>query len=146
MLASSARRSRAPSRPKPPASAPAPALAFLADCIARQRRAAKVKDTDSFFALDEEFHRLLAEAAGRPSAWRIVEDVKPQMDRVRYIDMTDAMPMRLVIDQHAAILAAIRAHDAAAARAAMRDHLSEILKSLPRVAEQHADLFEEAGR
>jgi len=128
------------------ASAPAPALAFLADCIARQRRAAKVKDTDSFFALDEEFHRLLAEAAGRPSAWRIVEDVKPQMDRVRYIDMTDAMPMRLVIDQHAAILAAIRAHDAAAARAAMRDHLSEILKSLPRVAEQHADLFEEAGR
>ena len=105
-----------------------------------------MKDTDSFFALDEEFHRLLAEAAGRPSAWRIVEDVKPQMDRVRYIDMTDAMPMRLVIDQHAAILAAIRAHDAAAARAAMRDHLSEILKSLPRVAEQHADLFEEAGR
>ena len=33
-----------------------------------------------------------------------------------------------------------------AAEAAMRRHLSEILRSLPRVAQQHADLFDETGR
>jgi GntR family transcriptional regulator, rspAB operon transcriptional repressor len=121
-------------------------VAILADSLARQRRAARAKDAEAFFDLDEEFHRLLAEAAGRPSAWRVVEDVKPQMDRVRFIDMTDAMPMRVVIDQHAAILGAVKARDAAAAQAAMRGHLTEILKSLPRVAEQHADLFDETGR
>jgi DNA-binding GntR family transcriptional regulator len=105
-----------------------------------------VKDAEAFFTLDEEFHRLLAEAAGRPSAWRVVEDVKPQMDRVRYIDMTDVMPMRVLIDQHAAIVSAVKAGDPAAAEAAMRSHLSEILRSLPRVAQQHADLFDETGR
>ena len=68
------------------------------------------------------------------------------MDRVRYIDMTDAMPMRVVIDQHAAILAAIRAATMPRppgrhARPSLRD--PEI--PAPR-REQHADLFEEAGR
>jgi DNA-binding GntR family transcriptional regulator len=121
-------------------------VAALADSLARQRRAAKEKNAEAFFALDEEFHRLLAEAAGRPSAWRVVEDVKPQMDRVRFIDMTDAMPMRVVIEQHAAILAAVKAGNPVAADSAMRVHLSEILKSLPRVAEQHAELFDDAGR
>jgi DNA-binding GntR family transcriptional regulator len=125
---------------------PHQAIASLNESLARQRRAAKVKDAESFFALDEEFHRLLAELAGRPSAWGVVEDVKPQMDRVRFIDMTDAMPMRVVIDQHVAIISAIKAGDPEAAEAAMRDHLSEIVRSLPRVAEQHSDLFDDPGR
>jgi DNA-binding GntR family transcriptional regulator len=122
------------------------AVAVLNDSIARQRRAAKTKDAVGFFALDEEFHKLLAEFAGRPSAWRVVEDVKPQMDRVRFIDMTDVMPVKVLIGQHIAILSAIKAGNPDAAEAAMRNHLSEILRSLPRVAEQHADLFDEPGR
>src|SRR5215218_9520277 len=121
-------------------------VANLKASLARQRRAARDKDAEGLFALDEQFHRLLAELAGRPSAWRVVEDVKPQMDRVRFIDMTDAMPMRVVIDQHTAIVSAIAASDPGAAEAAMRDHLSEILLSLPRVGEQHADLFEDPAR
>jgi DNA-binding GntR family transcriptional regulator len=121
-------------------------MASLSDSLAEQRRAGKAKDAEAFFALDEGFHRLLAELAGRPSAWRVVEDVKPQMDRVRFIDMTDAMPMRVLIDQHGAIIAALKAGDPDAAEAAMRDHLSEIVRSLPRVAQQHADLFEDGGR
>jgi DNA-binding GntR family transcriptional regulator len=121
-------------------------VAMLKGSLARQRRAARAKDAESFFALDEEFHRILAELAGRPSAWRVVEDVKPQMGRVRFIDMTDAMPMRVVIDQHIAIVSAIAASDPVAAEAAMRNHLSEILLSLPRVAEQHAELFDDAAR
>src|SRR3954451_19091685 len=121
-------------------------IAILKGSVARQRRAAREKNAEAFFALDEEFHRILADIAGRPSAWRVVEDVKPQMDRVRFIDMTDAMPMRVVIDQHIAIVTAIAANDADAAEAAMRDHLSEIMISLPRVAEQHADLFDDPGR
>ncbi len=118
------------------------ARTVLQDNLFRQKRAAREKDPEAFFTLDEEFHRLLAEIAGRPSAWRVIEDVKPQMDRVRYLDMTDAMPMRALIDQHGAITSAVLSGDALAAEGAMRHHLTEILRSLPRVAEQHADLFE----
>lgn len=123
--------------------ADAEGLAALADSITRQRRAVRAKDGVAVFALDEEFHRLLAEAAGRPSAWRVVEDVKPQMDRVRFLDMADAIPMTVVLAQHIAILDAVKARDVAAAEAAMRAHLTEILRSLPKLAARYPDLFED---
>lgn len=119
------------------------ALAALDACLEGQRGALRAKAGAALFALDEEFHRLLAQAAGRPSAWNVVEDAKPQMDRVRFLDMADAIPMRIVVDQHEAILAAVRAGDAAAAEAAMRGHLAEILRSLPQLSRAHPELFAE---
>jgi DNA-binding GntR family transcriptional regulator len=119
-----------------------PGIAALEDSLLRQRRALRAKNGGALFALDEEFHRLLAEAAGRPSAWSVVEDVKPQMDRVRYLDMADAIPMSVVITQHTHIVDAVKAGDAPAAEAAMRAHLTEILRSLPKVAARHPELFE----
>lgn len=121
------------------------AITILNDSLVRQRRALRAKDGPALFALDEEFHRLLAEAAGRPSAWRIVEDVKPQMDRVRYLDMADAIPMKTVIAQHGIIVDAIQAGDAAGADAAMRAHLTEILRSLPKLALRYPELFDETA-
>ncbi|MCB5175141.1 GntR family transcriptional regulator [Microvirga lenta] len=117
-------------------------MSELSASLTRQRRAQRSLSTEDFLALDEEFHRLLAETAGRPSAWRMVEDIKPQMDRVRFLDMTKAVPRHAVIAQHAVIVDAIKSRDPAAAEAAMRHHMSEILRSLPELAGQHPDLFE----
>jgi DNA-binding GntR family transcriptional regulator len=110
----------------------------------RQRRAVRAKDTEAFFDLDEEFHRLLAAAAGRPSAWHIVEDLKPQMDRVRYLSIEHATPMHVIVAQHTAIAEAVTAGDAPRAEAALHDHLTEILRALPELASRYPDLFEYA--
>jgi DNA-binding GntR family transcriptional regulator len=123
--------------------APSQILLRLSDNLAQQRRAERTKDAEVFFALDEDFHRLLAEGAGRPSAWNIVEDVKPQMDRVRFLSMPDATPMKVLIEQHRAILNAVKEHDPEAAEAAMRAHLNEILRSLPHLSQQHPELVED---
>lgn len=117
-------------------------LAELNASLTRQRRAQRTSSTEAFLALDEEFHRLLAETAGRPSAWHMIEDIKPQMDRVRFLDMTKATPRNAIIAQHALIVDAIKAGDPLAAEKAMRVHLSEILRSLPELAGEHPDLFE----
>jgi GntR family transcriptional regulator, rspAB operon transcriptional repressor len=114
----------------------------LTDSLIRQRRAARAKDVEAFFHLDEEFHRMLAQGAGKPFAWRLIEDVKPQMDRVRFLSMSDATPMNVLIEQHAAIADAVRAGNPTSARAAMRTHLSEIVHSLPQLAERYPELFE----
>ena len=105
-------------------------------------RALAAGDREHFFALDEEFHQGLAAAAGRPNSWNVVEEQKAQMDRVRYLDMSDAIPMKTVMDQHQAILAAVEGGDDRAAEEAMRVHLSEILVSLPKIAARWPDLFE----
>ena len=119
-------------------------LEELAATIERQRRAAEDNSAASFFSLDEAFHQLLAEAADRPSAWSIVEDVKPQMDRVRFLNVEGAAARKIIIAHHLAILDAVRARDAAAAESAMRVHLRAIIRSLPLTAQQHAHLFEDA--
>ena len=115
----------------------------LSNNLARQRKVSRSQDTEAFFALDEEFHRLLAEAAQRPSAWDVVEDVKPQMDRVRFLSLPDATPLSVLVNQHAAILAAVKAGSGPRAVTAMRAHLHEILRSLPQLAKQHPELFED---
>src|SRR3546814_20201054 len=57
------------------------ALGRLTDSLTRQRRAARAKDVQGFFSLDAEFHQSLAEAAGRPAAWRAVADAQRREDR-----------------------------------------------------------------
>jgi DNA-binding GntR family transcriptional regulator len=117
-------------------------IAELNANLTKQRRAQRSSSTEDFLALDEEFHRILAETAGRPSAWRMIEDIKPQMDRVRFLDMNKATPRDAIIAQHAVIVNAIKAGDPIAAEKAMRVHLSEVLRSLPELAAEHPDLFE----
>jgi len=107
--------------------------------IARQKR---VTDYASdFVKLDDLFHRTLAEMAGNAYAWRVIEEVKAQMDRIRYLSV-EKPHVRLLIAQHEAIVAAIIEHDAVGAEAAMRMHLREILKSLPALASARPELFE----
>lgn len=106
----------------------------------RAQKLAAADEPDVFVKLDEQFHHTLAEMAGKIYAWRIVEEVKAQLDRVRYLSV-EKLHVRLLIEQHEAIVSAVIARDAAAADAAMRAHLREILKSLPEVARARPELF-----
>ncbi|MGB3391375.1 MAG: GntR family transcriptional regulator [Pseudaminobacter sp.] len=110
--------------------------------LERQKRVAD-DESDAFVRLDEHFHRTLAEMAGKAYAWRVVEEVKAQMDRVRYLSV-EKPHVRLLINQHEAIVAAIARNDVAAAESAMRAHLREILKTLPAVAKTRPELFNAA--
>jgi len=114
--------------------------------FAAQERAAADRDAEAFFQRDEDFHRALAALAGRPSAWRTVEEVKAQMDRVRFLDMSEAQPMAVAMQQHRKILDAVEAGDADAAEEAMRIHLSQIEKTLPLLSRRHPELFEQPVR
>ena len=63
------------------------------------------------------------------------------MDRVRYLSLPQATPLEVIIDQHRSVAAAIAAHSPERAEAAMREHLSEILISLPKLAVEHPAFF-----
>jgi DNA-binding GntR family transcriptional regulator len=119
-----------------------PALDALRANLAQQRRAQSANSAQAFFALDDAFHRLLAEAGRRPNAWRVVEELKPQMDRVRYLSMEEPVPRATIIGQHGAILDAVSARDTEAAAAAMDAHMAAVIHSLPRLASRHPTLFE----
>ena len=104
----------------------ADAIADLKLNLDAQKVAAVEAVPARFLALDEAFHRGLALGVDCDYAWRVVEEVKAQMDRVRYLSLPQATPISRLVEQHEAILAAVEAGDAAAAesdrpRAPLRD-------------------------
>jgi DNA-binding GntR family transcriptional regulator len=108
--------------------------------VAEQAGAAA--DRVAFLRLDEAFHRALAEGIGRSFAWTVLEGIKAQMDRVRFLSFEGATPLEEIIRQHQDILEAVSAGNPGEAEAAMRRHLREILASLPKIADAHPDYFE----
>ncbi|MDB5860793.1 MAG: GntR-family transcriptional regulator [Ramlibacter sp.] len=110
--------------------------------MAAQRKAATDNDIASFQEHDERFHAALAAGAGAELAWQAVIDVKCHMDRVCHLTLMDQQTVLGLIAQHQTILAAIDARDVDAADRAMRHHLTEVLRSLPKVLADRADLFE----
>ncbi len=114
----------------------------LGDLIEQQ--SAVDGDAAAFIRLDEAFHHCLAQAADKTFAWRIVEEVKGQMDRVRFLS-TRYLPTERLVDQHRAVLSAIEARDPDAASSAMRQHLRGVLSDLPEIARQVPEFFEPEG-
>lgn len=116
-------------------------FAAIEKSLLRQRDALGENDMVTFLAQDDVFHRELARSVNCEHAWQVVERLKAQMDRVRYLSMPSATPIESLIVQHEAIFTAIKNKDSDQAEAMMRAHLSEILKSLPKIAEEHSDIF-----
>lgn len=117
-------------------------VARIEQLVAEQKQAAEAGDSARFYALDEAFHRAIADCVECDPALRVVESARAQTDRVRYLSLPDASPLALLIAQHEAILDAIKARDPERAEAAMRTHLREILSALPRLAERFPDVFD----
>jgi DNA-binding GntR family transcriptional regulator len=106
-----------------------------------QTAAAEAGAHYEFQRADELFHAALAEGAGCPSAWTVIDDIKAHMDRVCHLTLPSATALPRLIGQHRAIIEAVDARDADRAEAALKAHLSEILKALPTVQAAHRDLF-----
>jgi len=107
----------------------------------RHQQDAAAAKPDRFLALDELFHRTLAESAGIAHAWKVVEAIKAQMDRVRYLSF-EHTPVHKLVAQHTRIVEAIARGDQSIAEQAMRVHLREILNDLPAISAARPELFE----
>lgn len=108
--------------------------------IDQQRAAVARQDVAGFVALDDRFHRLLAEAAGHEAVWQVLEGLKSQMNRLRHISAR-AFDIGKLIAQHQAIVQGLRARDPAQAEAAMRRHLRELLIDMPEITSAHPEIF-----
>lgn len=104
------------------------------------QQAVPAGDLYDFMRLDEEFHWTLADAAGRLYGWKVIEDVKLQMDRVRYLSLR-SFPQAKLVRQHTVIVDAIEKASPDEAEQKMRDHLRLIMDDLPSIEAQQPDFF-----
>ncbi len=95
----------------------------------------------AFFELDERFHQVLIEIGGYPLVWRITQELRLHVERLRRLSLPDADTVGRLVEQHAAVAAAVAAGDGVAARQAMSTHLGEASRVVARLAEQYPDYF-----
>jgi GntR family transcriptional regulator, rspAB operon transcriptional repressor len=93
-----------------------------------------------FLDADEIFHRTLAEGAGKGNAWRVVVEMKVQMDRVRFLSSIH-FPVARLVGQHLAVVNAIASGDVNEAEHHMRAHLQGILSDLPVIEQERPEYF-----
>lgn len=107
----------------------------------RQQRAHKQLDHAAFFAADEAFHAEIFELSGYPGAWRALQPVKLQLDRLRRLSLPEPSTVAALIDEHRTILAALEAADIRRGKAAVSKHARRVLRYVPELRRQHPDLF-----
>lgn len=110
--------------------------------LARQESAVADRNGDLFLELDEAFHRSFCEGAGLSKSWRVIQTVKLQMDRVRYLSLPDPVHLETLLEQHWEIVRAIEQGEPARASSAMAAHLQEVLRTAQKLSIQRADLIE----
>lgn len=117
-------------------------LALLEENLRQQAISQRRKDYDAFMDLDEAFHRLLSEGVALPRAWRVIQSVKGQLDRVRYFILPERGHSDLIHHQHLAIFKAIQSGDADRAEIEMLEHLDEIWTSIEQLMKENRDFLQ----
>ena len=98
-------------------------------------------DRASFYATDVAFHQILTSRLALPRAGEVLDNLRVHLERVRRILMSPPGRIRDVLAEHRAIVEAIEAGDAFAAREAMERHLGATGDLLQTVARQRPSIF-----
>jgi DNA-binding GntR family transcriptional regulator len=125
------------------------ALTITADQLAEfgrivddQRRAVETGQVDRFFELDELMHRRLFEFAGRQHVWAMLQPMKRQFDRVRWLLLERVSDhAKRALAEHELILAQMAARDVARLGATVASHIDRVGSHLPAVRERAPDHF-----
>jgi DNA-binding GntR family transcriptional regulator len=88
------------------------------------------------------FHATIAEVAGYPGIWTLIQQVKVHVDRYRRLTLPQQGRIPRVITEHESILSAIEAHDREAARTAMEFHLESLLDNIAVTQNSNPEFFD----
>ncbi len=116
--------------------------ALLDDCIAEQHEVLKQKDYKAFGALDYAFHEALCHVAEADYAFEVISMEKAKVDRLCTLSLSQEDRMPLLVEDHEAIVRAIKNGDPEAAVDAGMLHLSRLDATIAQVSKTNANYFE----
>ena len=109
--------------------------------IVEQQQVHLGESVHGFYGLDETFHQRIAELAGYPNVWGMMQNQKYHMDRLRYLIMPLPLRTSQIIDEHTAIVEGIASGDVDKARGAMSHHLQQVFVIQKVLKKYYPDYF-----
>jgi DNA-binding GntR family transcriptional regulator len=116
-------------------------IARLRACLELQREREAECDHEGFHQADEAFHAQIAEIAGYPGFWTLIQQVKVQVDRYRRLTLPVRGRMGRVVVEHEAVVDAIADHDADRAARAITAHLDDLQLTIADAQKAHPLYF-----
>jgi GntR family transcriptional regulator, rspAB operon transcriptional repressor len=95
----------------------------LNDILGLHERALEQHKFPKAIALDDAFHKHIAQIAELPRLWHMIEISKAHLDRCRHMSLPRAGEAAATLEQHRAIIRALNTKNSDVAREAMRAHL-----------------------
>ncbi|MGP9804849.1 GntR family transcriptional regulator [Paracoccus sp. NSM] len=114
----------------------------LATLIRMQEDEARRGDMDAFARLDLAFHEALLHAARLDAVHRVIRRESVHIDRLRALHLMQPEKAQQILTDHRSILDGITAADPAAAREAMRHHLSQSILLGEQLTRERPEFFE----
>ena len=107
-------------------------------------QAALVEDGDhpGFYQMDSAMHELILSFTGHKRLAQIAESAWVQVNRARQLVLPEPGRVEATLNEHQAILAALEARDAEAARQATRHHLRQLITYIEPLEAARPELFE----
>jgi DNA-binding GntR family transcriptional regulator len=118
----------------------------LASIIARHTQAIEKKQYAKAIDIDDEFHRYIAMICDLERLWHTIEVAKAQLDRCRHIMLPRIGQGEKTIEQHRAILRALKAKDSIKARESMCQHLDYSYNSAAKLLQSSELQFPQARK
>lgn len=114
----------------------------LQRCLEQQRRLEQKSDPRArFLKLDDQFHRIICEFSGNSLAWEVIDGVKANMDRIRYLTLGTQSEMGHLIAEHEAICEAICLRHTEEACSLIASHAHMIMETYIPIREANSSWF-----
>lgn len=111
-------------------------IARMTHLQAEMRAMFEKGDRKGYFAINEEIHQLILQAAGNPVLARMIRSVSAQVRRARYRANLSRERWAAAIDEHDEILAAFAARDSRRLARLLKAHLTNKMVALERAFAQ----------
>ena len=109
--------------------------------LRRQEALVAEGDLAGFYAADAAFHEAILGLTGHRRLPALAQTAWVHVNRARRLLLPEPGRLQETLAEHAAIVAGLEARDAAAARAATRAHLAQVLARLEPLARGRPELF-----
>lgn len=117
---------------------------LLEELLVAQERTRAEDDLDAFYHLDDSFHHALCDLSRHPTVWTISQRAKSHLNRIRRLSLEVPAYLPEMVEEHRRVVDAVVASDPDAAELALRYHLRQVLRELPRLRDERPDYFEQA--